>query len=901
MATANAAPFDVRVWLYPGADPAADPTDWGLEEDVSTYVRYPGGDGGQAITYARGRGDWASQLDAGTMSLTLDNRDGRFSTQNIAGAYYPDLKRNTPIRLGVVSGTDTFTRSSASGLGTADSGHTWTVTGTASDWTVDGAKAQLTIAANTVRVAVLPEAGGLDLDVTVTVIASAVATGAQLGAGPMLRYTDSSNTIVCPLLFQTDGTLTLHVYTYESGVSADAGSSVIAGTYSAGDRWKVRAQADGGTVRVKAWAESGDEPDAWAVTATQAANVGTGVGVCGLRVSGNTNTSPQLGFDDFTTIPFEWTGTVTSWPVRWDKSSNNCWAPIQAAGVLRRLRQGAVPRRSPLYQQLIAQSPIAYWPLEDGSGATSFGNAVSRGSPATYRDMSLAADSTLGGASVAPTTTDLRSMVLGSTTRRLTGHAGFAALIFTKLAAVPVASTYIVSWKATGAVSYWLLYLDSTTITVEGRAVDGTLVTSNTNVYVVDPTQWVAWQLETTVSGGTTNWALNHIQVGTSTFYTVNGSYASSTPSTAYAVVFGGGGDLATGTAVAHAWLGETTLPFVTGDFAQVSSGFAGELASDRIARLCDEYNVVSTIEAGESDPLGAQPIGTFLTMVQSAADADLGVLYERGSGLGYRPRSARYSPAVTMELSVADGDIAEPPEPVDDDQLLRNKWTVTRDHDGSAAVAQDDTSIAAEGLYEDSAEVNVYSDDKVPDHAGWRLHVSTQPGWRWPGIQLNFTRSPELLPSWRSRTHGFRVTVETGLDQVTGADPDVIVEGYSCELWPHGWTANLNCVQAGAWDVAALDDDARLDTDGSTLDADVAAADTSMSVATTGAATGSPLWNTDPATFPFDVSVGGQRATVDSISGSSSPQTFTLSAPLGIDRAAGTDVRLWEPTYLAL
>lgn len=77
-----------------------------------------------------------------------------------------------------------------------------------------------------------------------------------------------------------------------------------------------------------------------------------------------------------------------------------------------------------------------------------------------------------------------------------------------------------------------------------------------------------------------------------------------------------------------------------------------------------------------------------------------------------------------------------------------------------------------------------------------------------------------------------------------------------------------------------------------------------SITVATTGASSGSPLWTTNAVDFPFDVNIGGERMTVSSISGSSSPQTFAVTRAVnGVikPQTAGTDVRLWQPMILSL
>ncbi|WP_422733993.1 polysaccharide deacetylase family protein [Micromonospora sp. WMMD558] len=63
--------------------------------------------------------------------------------------------------------------------------------------------------------------------------------------------------------------------------------------------------------------------------------------------------------------------------------------------------------------------------------------------------------------------------------------------------------------------------------------------------------------------------------------------------------------------------------------------------------------------------------------------------------------------------------------------------------------------------------------------------------------------------------------------------------------------------------------------------------------------------WTVDPADFPLDVRVGGERMTLSAITGGASPQTATLSARAvnGVALAwpAGTEVDVAEPAYAAL
>lgn len=94
-----------------------------------------------------------------------------------------------------------------------------------------------------------------------------------------------------------------------------------------------------------------------------------------------------------------------------------------------------------------------------------------------------------------------------------------------------------------------------------------------------------------------------------------------------------------------------------------------------------------------------------------------------------------------------------------------------------------------------------------------------------------------------------------------------------------------------------------RADTDASELAAGIDADDTSLSVAVTDG----PLWVTTatyPQEFPFTVRVGGEDLTVTAVTGTTSPQTFTvIRSANGIAKVhtAGEDLRLAVPAITAL
>lgn len=62
-------------------------------------------------------------------------------------------------------------------------------------------------------------------------------------------------------------------------------------------------------------------------------------------------------------------GEVSKWPPRWDVSDTDVWVPIEAAGLLRRLRANS-DKPASAHRRLIEQfEPFTYWPMSEGEDA----------------------------------------------------------------------------------------------------------------------------------------------------------------------------------------------------------------------------------------------------------------------------------------------------------------------------------------------------------------------------------------------------------------------------------------------------------------------------------------------------------------------------------------------------
>lgn len=891
----------LRFHIAPGGDPGGDPAAWQWENRTADVNH------GDGITTTGGRADEVSEVSSGTATLEVDNAGGHYCTRNPLGRWYGRLARNCPARLGTISGAAAFATNAASSWGAPDVGDSWTLSGTASLWSVSSGMGRRSIAAaNQSASALLNGADARNGDATFVASVPVVATGGPLIAGLVCRYVDASNFLLFTVEFGTSGSVVAKLRQVSDGVFTELNTSGSLGfTYTANERIKARCQWDGSELRMKAWEESGTEPTSWNVTSFDNEIAGSQVGLYLWRHSTNTNAgSVTLAVDALEVEAVEIVGTIPEFPIRWDPTATVSWAPLQIAGIVRRLSQGQPALRSPLYRQLVSRDVTGYWPLEDGSDATVAASAVPWNAAAIATNVRFAADSSLPGAEQVAQMVDQTSTVRG-TVRRNPTSTGFAAMVCFKFTNLPAADGTLFQVYTTGPVARWRLMVTPTSFRLVGyNSADDIMFDTNVGIYTINPLNWVAVQLETEVVGANTTWAVLWHQVGTNSFYGTPGSVVGTVASHVRSFQLGGSVQL-TDAYMGHLWVGADTLPFIADEFADASSGYTGETAAARIARLASEEGVLAVVEPGDSEPLGPQRVGTFLELLRAAEQADLGVLHEQGAGLGYRPRGARYNRPVTFALDIAAGDLSDPaPEPVDDDQRVRNDWTVTRDG-GSWAPGRRPAHIAATGRYADSATINIKDDLRLPDHAAWRVHLGTQDELRWPSVTLNFTDRPDLLALWRGRPFGPRLTIANVPAQGRGeSDPDLIVEGWTQRITSHSWTVELACSPAKPWDVGVYDDTSRLtDSMSTTLGTGRDSTQTSWTFSVSNSV---DVWSTTAT--PYNVMVGGEELRVTSMGAVTGSGPYTQTATVvravnGVAKAhsAGAPIRIANPARKGL
>ncbi|MFF8839572.1 hypothetical protein [Streptomyces sp. NPDC015130] len=909
-------PLDVRTELQIGGT-------W-TTLSQSVYTRAP-------IAIECGRSEEASHTNPGKLAMELDNRTGAFSSRNPRSPYYGLLGRNTPVRVSV-PGTESYLELDGS------------VTGYAT--TPDHASLDIT--------------GDLDVRAEVAVAwhntlenqALIGKWGAPGNRSWVLRIYNRT----LGLLWTTDGAVTGQVSALlqmpamprRAAVRATLDVNNGAGGWTAQFYWAPtlagpwtqmgQITGTGTTSLFNSTAALTIAPEAPETGPPRKPFVGNGYrfevrnGIGGSLVAAPDFRALAVGttaFSDSAGRPWTLTGSArvdnrvyrfhgeaASWAPRWDVSGKDVWVPVEAAGTLRRLGQGRKALDSALRRRLPSFNPLAYWPCEDSQGASQAYSPLTGGSPLAVTGFDFAQDDTLGGSSplpvIAPGGT-MRGRVPAPTSPSTVWA---LCMPYRVDGAAPVAEQEMLSWTTSGTIRRWRITMGATGTHILGYDATGTLLLDS--AILTDATYLSGWwrlQFKAEQVGGNIAYEIRWTKVNGITI-PVSGSVAG-TLGTVTQV------DTSIGPGLPDLRVGHITVwaaDAANSAYDSADHGFFGETASNRVSRLAAEESRTVQLAVVDGDPtapseaLGAQRPAELLTLLQDAADADGGILYESraDSSLVYRDRTSLYNqtPRLTLDYTI-DGEIGPPLEPVEDDQRTRNDITVTREGGSSARVTLDTGPMSTQappdgvGVYDDSLTLNLASDSQPQQIAGWRLHLGTQDEARYPTVRLMLHAAPHLIPDALRLEIGDLIRITNPPDWLPPGPIDLIVQGWSEQLDLYTWDMVLNCTPASAWTVGVLDDPARgrPDTDGTTLGASVSTTATALSFVSSPG----PNWlttATHPSEFPVDVLVGGEQIRVTGITGTGLTQAATVVRSInGISKShtAGAPVRLAQPLTLAL
>lgn len=875
----------------------------GVWTDITADVEKVG------IEASRGRADEAGTVEPGTLTCKLDNSTGKYSPRNPGSPLYGTLGRNTSIRAWVKLGTTRGLQEASGDLFRAP----------------DSAGLSVT--------------GDLDLRVDLdpgTWRPTSVSWVGVVKTGSYGLWIEPSGALVCYFEHTTpsyDTATSTEPLPFHVGRAAVRASVDV--DNGAGGRTVTFYTAD---TMAGPWAQLGApvttagtvtlvDTTAPVETFTASELAGASLYAVEIRSAGTLVASPVFsgGTEGATSVTDgqgnvwaaiggavvtakhrRFRGEVAKWPQRWGKKgAPQAHVPIEAAGVIRRLVQGASPVRSALYRGCSTlPDMIAYWSCEDGSradrvaghGTTPAGRLVGAVTPGAYSGIVPSAPILKVGSGrvffrVPPTTPTTFNQIR------------FAASI---PAATPDGAILLRVTTGGTCAYYDLAYGVGGALSLSAYSSAGDLLVTSTAAFGVDDRD-LRISLEVAPSGANVEVKIATLEFGANSGLSMAATSATSAatghPTSVY--VNPEGADLG---ALAFGHLTVETQIGTLFDLSSQMSAWVGEQSDARITRLATENTLpVQMIGAGlDTQGMGAQEGATLLALLRECADTDGGVLYEprNAAGLAYRSLESICRQRAAATITYVDN-LLRPLEPVEDDQATRNLVSVQRRGGGteSVEVSSGPLGTATVGVYDEQVTVSLPVDDAARQQAGWRVHLGTVDEARYPtiGVHLEdawWATRPDTVRDVLALDIGDRFDVTDLPDWLPPFPVSVIVQGITETITPFTYGLQLTCSPAEPYATAAWGRSDLWDNETTALDADITAIATSVAV----------KWSAGPAWTDvdgdFDVLVGGEQMTVTAVTGATSPQTFTVVRGVnGFSGAHLTDaaVTLYRPAYWAL
>lgn len=911
---------DLVTELYTGP-----PTGWVAG---SVYTR-------DTVAIARGTSDESTSAVPSTANFTLNNRVGNnWDPRNANGLYYNQIGKNTPARITLTTLTDSFARTVAAGWGStpAPNAQAWTAVGSGgvvagTDTFVSAGFGQHSVPATSAyRLNVITGETYLDVDVRLdcVVLPGTAVTGGNIEcANVILRYTSSSAYYMARVVIDPTQQVSIGIL-YVDG-STLAPIVAVPGLTHTGNTLRVRAQAEGQSIRAKVWDASLPEPYDWQVfgnyiqLAKPAANVAGGVGVRSGIGAGNTNASPVvLQYDNLVVSVPRFAGEVGGWVQGADQTNQDRYVKVSAAGPLRRLGQPSNPvLKSTLRRSIptLGSQLVAYWPCEDGVNANAIASGLTGGVP-----MAIVGAPTMASYTGFPSSAPLPTMAAAGTTSSLVGNvpqytaAGAWQVRCLVFANNGVDGSTLMRVTTSGNATSWdVSFVTGGALNLKCYDQAGTKILDSTIGFAINNVAF-RLSLQATQSGADIAYTLATLPLGVGQVASSAGGTvtAHTAPSVSAVAInpFSQCGNFAFGQITVES---QVTNVF---DLLAQFNAYAAETAIDRMIRLCSENSVNFDFLSNRLAPalMGPQTVNTLVNLLNECAAVDMGQLCEtRGRvGLLYIGLGVHYNQAATLTVDITQ--LASPPQPVDDDQQTHNDVTVTRTGGSSAnavlTTGRMSTLPAGQGGIGDypiGLTLNANSDSQLPDLASWPLHLGTVDAARYPALPLRFVHPPSAAKRARYLA-ALAVTMPNKI-VATGITPDalsLLARGYT-ETYsfsgPYLLDFVFNCVPGSPYDILTLDDTVmgRLDSDTTTLDATINATVTTFQV-DIGDGT---LWTTTAGDWPVLIRMGGEVMSVGAISGTSSPQTFSsvTRSVNGVIKGhtTGEQVHVAQQVYLGL
>ncbi|MFB6512121.1 carbohydrate binding domain-containing protein [Streptomyces virginiae] len=746
-----------------GFAPTALSVDW---TDLSPWLDLAAG-----IRVTRGASDELSQTQPSTLSFTLDNADGRFSPGLATGPYYPYIRPNCPIQIGVVT---TTSKNLIVNPGFEDN--------TTDSWTAPANDFPATVATDTLRA----HSGTYSMKVTWTTVLPNGGTIQQTAYGLDIGRT----------------------YTISGWVWVPTGDPAV--------RWVL----DGSTLgtassTTNAWqqisltfvATSTSHTLALTTTASHAAS-GDVAWVDDIQLEQSATATSYNG--NGARIHWRFYGMVNQWGNSWQGTQSQ--VTVTCTDLFKHL--GRLPQLSSLLTQEILQlGPTVYYPLSEpstsgsagdiaGAGAGSLVSAqVGSGGTYSFGDQqgpSATGQTVINLAPAGPANGIRMDANMGDFAEDATTSDFITVEVWFKTS---LAGRSILSFRSTSFQHQLVIGLNGFGYpTIQHTNVGGSLTTT-----LVATTNLAngAWHhlvyreedAEVRIDGGSA------ISVSISTMFALR--FCS----------IGSNSALWEGT-VGHIVLytSQISAALLTSHYTAGASGFSGEDSDDRVMRLAGYAGIAALDAVGDFSPVASQGAGgqSALEMMRQVEETEGGKLasHRDGHALLFQSRTVRYNSPVDISLAFADLETNTVDIPIDDQKLVN---TVIADRPtGATQRITAPASIVAYGPYQRTSTVLKVSDPEVVDAAYWTVSRYAVPQPELREIPVQAYTMP--IATYRALLDAdISTLIEiTGLPaEAPAASIYATVEGYVEQIGQESHLITFHCSRSHTDAVWALDDTA--------------------------------------------------------------------------------------------
>lgn len=895
----------------------------------------------EKVVINRGRQDETSSPQPSTCTVALNNRTGKYTPKNPAGAFYPNFNRNTPIRIGVGTPPAGTGAIGATGTALVAPSVVAEASGLAiSCWAVESGSATITTPAGYTALTTATSGGLVNSCAGYNTFAAGTVPAAT--ATSSVSAANASATVFIPGGTAVTTAVGVQPYSVNSeytpvtvaGINALAGDVLVICAVWSQDPNNAMVSTPWDSSQASEWSLTADSGQ----SAVSAPRTQIWTRYCPIAEPSLNASVPNwiLGAADLQ-VSFVQVRGAAAWNPRFhgfcseitstaDLSGNDVRCAVVAGSVLRQRGQGVQKANSAAFRFFSNSNSVAYWPLEGGAQTQTLASPFPGVAQATFVNAAtIGGDSTsfaVSSAALTSLTSGYVSCPVPSYTMAAPSSGG--AYGFVAINAAPTATGQGIIWATLGAGgtlgTVIVTYTSATSATLTVFNTSGVSVASSAisfGLQIGTPAMWfICWNQN--AANPTTQVDVGVGRVDSITqvqqFFSLSAVVGQAGPITRVAL-----GQEPSNTAffdkgvtVGHVAVSSYAINSSNLTISPTSTmprtiartvvlGWAFEVPTTRFLRICQEESIpiASAFQQNTTSisngiiACGAQPIGDVLSLLALTQATDVGELAESRAtpGLLYRPGAAMTARPVYATVDFAARMIAGQLQPTEDDQLTRNDVTVTQNNGASVEVFQASGPLSVllppngVGIYTASYTVTVaYQSRDLPQLAAWYLAQGVVNQQRFKSVTMLLEAVPSSVTALAAIDIGNHVQIANTPVWIQPGPSDVTIIGLSETIGAVAeWDITLTAEPYGPNAVLRIDAASVggvADTMGR-VDSGSSALNGTMTTSSTSVAVfigTSPSDAWANANCPFDILVAGERMTVTAIVSTLPTQTFTVT-----------------------